>query len=283
MFIKLKDVYSADEALKAAHLDWSAEPVGLVTTNGLDVPDHKAICRSDTNKVLGVVGSRYEVLQNTQSLAICDVFSQQYQASYETAGCLREGRKVFLQMKLGGTDEVRKNDKISRFLTVLNAHDGSSSVRIYATPIRIVCQNTLNLSLRNIEYGVSIRHTESMDDRLREAFKAFNLTQAHFAKFKEMAQYLCRKQVDRIMVERFLKDLVPDTGSTRSLNQRNKIHELFEVGKGNGQDTAWDLLNGATEFSDHFRTSDPEKRLESSMVGSGAAFKQRAFELAMAL
>lgn len=283
MFLKLKDIHTAEEALKAAHLDWSAEPVELVTTNGLPVPDHQAIVRNDNNKVLGVVGNRYEVLQNTAALGICDVFSQQYGASYETAGCLREGRKVFLQLKVGSSDEIRKGDRISRFLTVLNSHDGSSAVRIFATPVRIVCQNTLNMALRNIEYGVSVRHTESMDDRLREAFKAFNLTQAHFLKFKEMAQYLSRKQCDRLMVERFLNDLMPDTGSTRNDNQRKRVIELFEGGKGNGLGSAWDLLNGATEYADHFRTSDPEKRLESAMFGSGGQLKQRAFELAMAL
>ncbi len=283
MFIKLKDVFTADEALRAAHLDWSAEPVGLMTTNGLNVPDHQAIVRNDTNKVLGIVGNRYEIFQNTQALGICDVFSQEYGASYETAGCLREGRKVFLQLKVGGTDEIRKGDKISRYLTVLNSHDGSSSVRIFACPIRIICQNTLNMALRNIEYGVSVRHTESMDDRLKEAFKAFNLTQAHFVKFKEMAQFLARKQLDRIKVERFINDLMPDTGSTRVDNQRKRVIELYEGGKGNGQGTAWDLMNGATEYVDHFRTSDPEKRLESAMLGSGGQLKQRAFELAIAL
>ena len=283
MFIKLKDIFTAGEALKAAHLDWAAEPVGLVTTNGLDVPDHKAIVHSTSKKILGIVGTRYEVLQNTAALGICDVFAQQYQATYETAGCLREGRKVFLQLKVGGADEVRKGDLISRYLTVLNSHDGSSSVRIFATPIRIICTNTLNMALRNIEYGVSVRHTESMDDRLREAFKAFNLTQAHFVKFKEMAQFLARKQCDRKMVETFLNDLMPDTGSTRNDNQRKRVIELFEGGKGNGQGSAWDLMNGATEYADHFRTSDPEKRLESAMFGSGAQLKQRAFELAMAL
>jgi len=283
MFLKLKDVHTAQDALKAAHLDWNAVPVGLVTTNGLNVPDFQAIYRDDSNKVLSVVGNRYEILQNTSALAICDIFAQKHQASYETAGCLKDGRKVFLQMQVGGADEIRKGDRISRFLTVLNTHDGSSAVRIFATPIRIVCQNTLNLALRNVEYGVNIRHTESMDDRLKEAFKAFNLTQQHFVKFKEMAIFLARKQCDSRMVEHFINDLMPDTGSTRNDNQRKRVVELFENGKGNGDGSAWSLLNGAVEFYDHFASSDPEKRLESAMFGNSSRQKQRAFELALAL
>jgi hypothetical protein len=85
------------------------------------------------------------------------------------------------------------------------------------------------------------------------------------------------------MVERFLNEVIEDTGSTRTKNQREKVRELFENGRGNSGKSAWQLYNGAVEFVDHERTSVPEKALDNVMFGSGALLKEKAFSTSLAL
>jgi hypothetical protein len=104
-----------------------------------------------------------------------------------------------------------------------------------------------------------------------------------FDVFQEKSKFLAQKLVDKQMVQRFLDEVIEDTGSTRVKNQREKVQELFESGRGNFGKSAWHLYNGATEFVDHFRSSDSKKRLDSAMFGSGALLKEKAFATALAL
>ena len=110
----------------------------------------------------------------------------------------------------------------------------------------------------------------------------FHMSTQAFEVFEEKARYLARKIVDKQMVERFLNEVI-DGSSTRAKNQREWVRELFENGRGNSGKSAWHLYNGAVEFVQYARTSDPEKSLDSAMFGTGAALAQKAFEASLVL
>jgi phage/plasmid-like protein (TIGR03299 family) len=211
------------------------------------------------------------------------VIAERHGASYEYAGVIKEGRKIFLQAKLGKSFDAVPGDTVDCYVTLVTSHDGSSSLRAFLTPIRLFCQNQLIRAIKAATTNVMLKHTSNVNERLQDALHVFKVSTDGFAIFQEKAKYLARKLVDKQMVERFLNEIVEDTGSTRAKNQKEKIHELFENGRGNTGKSAWHLYNAATEFVDHDRTSDPEKALDSAMFGSGSLLKEKAFTAAVTL
>ena len=233
--------------------------------------------------VLGVVGKDYEIIQNTSAFAFFDVVAERHGARYEYAGVIKEGRKIFLQAKLGKSFDAVPGDTVDCYVTMVTSHDGSSSLRAFLTPIRLFCQNQLIRAIKAATTNVMLKHTSQVNERLQDALRVFKVSTDGFAIFQEKAKYLARKLVDKQMVERFLRQIIEETGSTRAKNQKDNVLELFEHGRGNTGKTAWHLYNAATEYVDHQRTSDPEKSLDSSMFGSGALLKERAFSEALTL
>ena len=283
MLVKLNGVRSAEAAMDKANLMWSVEQAPLVTGNGLDIDSHKALYRSDSKKILGVVGQDYEIIQNTTAFAFFDVIAERYGARYEYAGIIKEGRKIFLQAKLGQSFEAVPGDQIDNYVTMVTSHDGSSSLRAFLSPIRLFCQNQLIRCIKAATTNVMLKHTSNVNDRLRDAMNVFRMSTKAFEIFEEKAKYLARKLVNKQMVERFLNEVIEDTGSTRAKNQKERLLELFEHGRGNTGKTAFHLYNSVTDWVDHERTSDPEKALDSAMFGSGALLKEKAFATSLAL
>jgi phage/plasmid-like protein (TIGR03299 family) len=283
MLVKLDGIKSAEEALEKSGLAWSVEQEPLITGSGISVDTHKAVLRGDNSKIIGIVGSKYEPVQNTVAFAFFDVLAEKYGCSYEYAGIIKDGKKVFLQAKLGNSFEAAPGDQVDSYITMVNAHDGSASIHAFLTPIRLFCQNQLIRALKSATTNIKFRHTPSVNDRFKEAMNVFNMSTEAFQLFEEKAKVLAQKLVDSQMVAKFLAEIVPESGSTRSNNQREKIEHLFESGRGNTGETAWHLYNAAVEYVDHERSRDAEKALDSAMFGSGAILKEKAFEAAMSL
>ncbi|MFH1761577.1 MAG: DUF932 domain-containing protein [bacterium] len=279
--IKLTDCRSVEEAFNQAGLWWYAQELGLITSDLHNITSHKAIVRSDDHKkVLGIVGKGYQIIQNHEAFSIMDVLSQRHRAVFKYCGIIDEGRKVVLQAKVGNAFDVRPGDSHEKFITAVNSFDGSSSVRIYFSAVRLFCMNQLNLSWRKRELSVSVKHTGNAESHIKEAFQIFNISNDYFSNYKEKASYLCRKIVNKNMVERFLDQVIGEAEFTRKKNQRERVEQLFVYGKGNGRGTAYDLVNGLTEWVDHERSKD---NLDSRLLGSGAALKSMAFDTALAL
>jgi phage/plasmid-like protein (TIGR03299 family) len=283
MLVELKGAKSAEEAMKLAGLDWNVEEASLLTGNGIDVDSHKALFRSDNRQILGVVGKHYEPIQNTTAFAFFDVVVEQYGASYEYAGIIKGGSKIFLQAKLKRSFDAAPGDKVDSYITLVTTHDGSASLRAFLTPIRLFCQNQLIRAIKSATTNVNLRHSSNANDRLQEALKVFQMSMFSFQVFEDRAKYLAQKLVDRQMVDRFLKEILGDSRSTRAREKREKVFELFQYGKGNTGRSAWHLYNAAAEYVDHKRSADTEKALDSGMFGSGALLKGMAFEAAMRL
>ena len=155
------------DALVYAGLDWRVEQEGVCTEDGVPIPGYKVNVRSTDHAALGIVSDRYKVVQNHEAFAFTDALLGQG-VRYETAGSLQEGRKVWLLAHMPH-EYIISGERISPYLLFSNTHDGSGAVKVALTPIRVVCNNTLNLALRTAERSWSMIHTGDIQSKMKEA------------------------------------------------------------------------------------------------------------------
>lgn len=286
---------TSEEALRVAGLDWSVATVpvlaGVPDQVPVGVEGWKAVIRLGDMKALGVVGDRYRPIQNGEAFTFFDELVGEGQAIYHTAGALDGGRRVWILAKLPGEVVVARDDVTEKFLLLTNSHDGTTSLRMFFTPVRVVCQNTLNLALsQGIGEGIAIRHTASALVRLNQAREALGIANRFYDQFGAEAQVLVRASYGDAQMKELAETILPASEgevSTRTLRAREKVVDLFENGQGHApiRGTAWAALNAVAEFTDHFRTTRgadeharAEARLTSTWFGSGAGLKRLAYE-----
>lgn len=289
---RLERPATAAEAIEAARLDFTVvkRPLKAVI-NGRqysDVPNAFATVRTDTKQVLGVVGARYEPVQNIDAFNFFDPIIDRDEACYETAGVLGRGEKIWLLAKLPDYIKVGKqNDPVEKFVLLYNSHDGSSVVRAKLTAIRVVCSNTLSVALSGAEQEVRIRHTASAADRLKQAHEILGLTNQLYQQLDYIFNRMALKKVTGSQLVEYVKTLIPDNpaaeNNTRTENMRSKIIELHDSVKDASmhRGNLFGAYNAVTEYVDHYSSQkDASKQLKSIWWGSGEILKKRAYQLA---
>lgn len=296
---RLDNPATAHEAIVAAGLDYEVELTRLATVDGVPVPQRVAAVRADTQDVLGVVSPSYVPVQNSEAFGFLDAVAAEGGISYHTAGALRRGERIWLLGKLPGEIRVRGSEDITeKFLLLSNSHDGSSSLRVFFSPIRVVCANTLAVAERGGKgEGIAIRHRGNLAYKVRAAQETLGLAMRFYDDLEGQIDLLANHYPSAAQLEAYFRSLYPDPeeGSpSRAKSARETLFALFERGMGNDipqiRHSTWAALNGVTEFVDHRRSGRgrdvddrASSRLESVWFGGGAALKARAFDLAMAM
>lgn len=162
----VKECVKSDEAIKLAGLDWDVVPMPIFDQFGRELSGYKVNTRTSDNKILGVVTDRYKVVQNAEAFAFTDALLGEG-VRYETAGSLASGKRVWMLARLENTTIAEEN--IDPYLVFTNCHDGTGAVRVAITPVRVVCQNTLNLALQNATRHWSCAHKGDIESKLEEA------------------------------------------------------------------------------------------------------------------
>lgn len=309
---------TSEEAIVKAGLDWEVEKKEIFTKDGMTlseggvlvpsekmvvVPGHYAVVRKTDGCPLGVVGERYTPLQNRAAFAFFDEVVGTHDALYETAGSLRNGKIIWIMSKLPGHvgwDE----DPIEMWLVLSNAHDGSRQLFLMATPIRVVCMNTLNIAISSAAANVEVRHTSGIMDRIVDAREALGLTTMYFEQMGEVMKSLKEFRMTEEETKKYVYGLFPLkvknedklTGFEDVMNVElgpriktyiEKVIELTETGKGTDipgvKGSAYGAFNAAVEFADHWQpvkgnAEALNRKLDSIWFGSAARFKQRAFD-----
>lgn len=298
------------EAIIEAGLDWTVGKAPVLYRNQLAFEktfDGRSVSyRMDNGHPLGIVSDDFPVVQNKDAGRILDAVVGEVGAHYHTAGYLGDGQKVWMLIKLPGVLRVVGDDVVEKFLLCANGHDGSLSFWIMETPIRVVCQNTLMAAIgqKNANAFRAV-HSSKMEldvrlirQKLGYANEKFNhLEQAYQAMAKKtMLPYrdsgyteYFKKVIDypepTMPKDKFLPAV--DEASTRMKNRLNDLLDLFEKGKGTElpgvKGTVWGAYNAVTEYADFFNGKSNEKRATSTLFGSGAQMKARAFDLALEL
>ena len=164
---RVNEALNSEEALTAAGLDWNVIQEPIYTETEELIEGYKANVRDTDRQVLGVVTDRYKIVQNQEAFAFTDELLGEG-VRYETAGSLQGGRKVWLLAHLPH-EYIISGERISPYLVFFNSHDGSGAIKAAITPIRVVCQNTLNLALSTAKRSWSMIHTGDIKGKMQEA------------------------------------------------------------------------------------------------------------------
>ena len=169
----ISDAPTSEYAIRLAELDWDVIPKPIYDEFGRELPGYKVNMRSSDNMALGIVTDRYRIVQNKEAFAFTDELLG-HGVRYETAGSLASGKRVWMLARMENTTIAEEN--IDPFLVFTNSHDGTGAIRVAITPVRVVCQNTLNLALSQASRHWSCVHKGDIQSKLEEA--RFTLTSA---------------------------------------------------------------------------------------------------------
>ena len=162
----IADAPTSADAIKIAGLDWDVIPKPIFDEFGRELPGYKVNMRSSDNLPLGIVTDRYKIVQNSEAFAFTDELLG-CGVRYETAGSLASGKRVWMLARMENT--LLAEEEIAPYLVFTNAHDGTGAIRVAITPVRVVCQNTLNLALAQAERHWSCVHKGDIKSKLEEA------------------------------------------------------------------------------------------------------------------
>jgi len=287
-------VFSQDEAVTTAQMlqganlaNWNVqlESVSdLLADNYTTVSDNYLVVRDNPQiagqkDVLSVVGSRYKTVQNEDLFAFADnIHDGNPDVVWESAGSLKNGRVVYGSMAIPRSmilDPQGANDETKLYLIVWTSHDGSVAVQSAITPVRVMCQNTLNLAMRKAKQSFKIRHTQTVDGKISAAREALGLTFAYFDEFEKEAQELFALEVNNKKFSEIINKIYPKPemdkkGSIKKWeNKVVLLDELYHNSPTNAniKGTAWGVVNALTERLDYYRTARKGSG-ESLMAGA---------------
>lgn len=281
---------SAD-ALRIAGLDWDVVQEPIYTKSNEQVKGYKANVRDCDRKVLGVVSDRYKVVQNADAFSFTDELLGKG-VRYETAGSLQEGRKVWLLARLP-QEYIIAGERISPYLVFSNTHDGSGSVKVAVTPVRVVCNNTLNLALSTADRSFSMIHTGKIQDKIQEAKDTLFMAEKYMDCLGSEFEQLRRQKVTDAQVKEFIELLLPMEKDAATIQGRNIIKlrrdmeqryydapDLQKVGN-----NAYRFINAVSDFATHSsplrRTANYNENLFARTV-DGNPLIDRAYQLVKA-
>ena len=216
--------------------------------------------------VLSVVGNKYKTVQNEELFAFADNVLDSNSAKWESAGSLKKGKIVFGSLDIPKEivlDPQGVNDKTKLYLIVWTSHDGSVAVQAAITPVRVVCQNTLNIAMRTAKQSFKIRHTQTAEGRIVQARQALGLTFAYADEFQKQANELFQQSITDKQFSDLIRNLYPKpeeaskAALTRWENKVVLIDDLYHNSPTNNsiKGTAWGAFNAFTERLDYYRSS----------------------------
>jgi phage/plasmid-like protein (TIGR03299 family) len=288
---------TTEEAIRCAGLDWEVKLVPLTAKldgEELQDIDRWATVRATDRKVLGTVGGTYRPLQNVDAFKFFQPALDAGEAHLETAGSLREGRRVWVLARLKQDPiEIVPGDAVMSYILLSNGHDGSMAVRAGFSSIRVVCANTLAAAHEGqASKLLRVRHTENTAKTLDEVRDIMDLGRREFVASTEKMRALARKGVNVEDLKEYVRLVFqPKVTMTTETEQKakcdrlmGKIIPLFEVGRGNDmpgvKGTMWAAYNAVNEYLGWERGRN-DTRLDSLWFGDGANVNRRAFDLAL--
>ena len=288
---KVEDAPTSVDALRLAGLDWNVMQESIFTETGDAIAGYRVNIRDRDRKVLGVVSDRYKIIQNREAFAFTDTLLG-YGVRYETAGSLKEGKRVWLLARLP-REYIIAEEQISPYLVFSNSHDGSGAVRVALTPIRVVCNNTLNLALATASRSWSMIHKGNVKDKMQEAKNTLFMAEAYMESLGEEFERLRWMKVTDSQVAEYVEKLLPlekDVTETREKNtlklREDILRRYYDApdlrGVGNN---AYRFINAVSDFATHVqplrRTANYNENLFARTM-DGNPMIDRAYQLVKA-
>lgn len=252
----VENAVNSAEALELAGLDWEVNSRPIYTDNGIQIPGYIANTRSSDNKVLGVVSDKYKIVQNKEAFAFTDSLLDN-EAKYVTAGSLRGGKNVWMLAQLPRTKIL--GDDVDQYLCFTNTHDGTGAVRVFTTPVRVVCNNTLNLALNTAKRSWSCRHMGNMESKMHEATRTLELANKYMEELATMADQLANTTVTDERLYQIVAEMFPVDEAKQSHRQLANMEQAkreFMVAYympdiKQFRNTAWGCINAMADMVAH--------------------------------
>lgn len=299
---------TAEEGIRSAKLDWRVgkKPMYAVA-DGIyhAVPGQYAVVREDLwdsedCPIFATVSNTYVPLQNAEAFGFFDGLIEQNTATYETAGALGQGERVWVLAKLKGDFAVAGVDELKQYVLLANGHNAATSVRVLLTPVRVVCQNTLNWALSDAKIEFRVSHGPQMHRKLDLAAQQLTRIIEQYSLLHSRFDSMARRQMVHRDLPNYLETVFPlpsqgrftDRNFEKAVDEvnvtRKKCERLFEEGLGNGdpviRGSLWAAYNGVIQWTDH---QAPYKnrfhRFNSLFFGEGSRVKSRALASALRL
>ena len=260
---RVSEAPDSQRSLIVAGLNWNVVQEPVYTGENERIEGYKVNVRDTDRKVLGVVSDRYKIVQNREAFAFTDELLGEG-VRYETAGSLQNGRKVWMLARMPH-EYIISGERISPYMVFFNSHDGSGAIKVALTPIRVVCQNTLNLALSTAKRSWSMIHTGNIQGKMQEARDTLFLAETYMDHLGKEFENLRKKKLTDKQVLDFINLLLPvDESATpqqvknvKRLQEDMKLRyfeapDLKDVGN-----NAYRFINAVSDFATH---SNPLRR-----------------------
>jgi len=257
--------------------------------------DRHVLFRSDTKAPIAVVSDRYKIVQPAEVLDFFASLTSQQGMTLETAGVLFEGARYWALARLPLDFSLAGGDVVNGYTLLATSADGSIATTAQVTSVRVVCNNTLSLSMsEKAKHCVKVRHSTTFD---ANAVKVdLGLTAESWDEFRADAEALSRKRLSKATAVQILVEALSDIDALRAgkpietLPNARVMGEIIALynGKARGSQlasatsTAWGLVNACTEYFDHHAGRGQDSRLASSWFGENAKRKQKVLASALA-
>jgi phage/plasmid-like protein (TIGR03299 family) len=275
-------------ALTLAGLDWRVIQKNLLTEDRIGVPGFKANLRDSDQQVLGIVTDRYTVVQNEEAFAFTDALLGEG-VRYETAGSLQNGRRTWILAKLPQR-YIISGDEITPYLVFMNSHDGTGAIKAAMTPIRVVCQNTLNLALSTAKRSWSTNHVGDIKGKMDDARNTLLYADQYMAELGKAIDAMNQQKLSDRQVYEYIDALFPLIDNATGQQRKNLLRmkedvkaryfdapDLQHVGK-----NAYRFVNAVSDFATHakpIRTRANYREALFARTVDGNAMIDRAYRM----
>jgi phage/plasmid-like protein (TIGR03299 family) len=204
--VRVEEAMTSADAIRLAGLDWTIESRPVFDQDGKIISGYKANTRSSDGTVMGIVSGRYQIVQNQDAFDFTDSLIGEG-IRYETAGSLHGGKKIWLLGRM--PERYILGDKFEPYICFTNTHDGTGAVRACMTPVRVVCNNTLNLALSGAKRAWSTPHLGNIQAKLQEARTTLQIADEYLTKLDEEADRLANEKLSEGEVEQVITLMLP--------------------------------------------------------------------------
>ena len=285
--VEVHNDLTPDQMLVKAGLDWTVDKIpSFININGEQIETgQQALVRSSDNSILSMVSDDWNPCQNHEAFEFFNDFVMEGDMEMHTAGSLKQGKNVWALAKVKDSFEILGGDKVESYLLFSNPHEYGRCIDIRFTPIRVVCNNTLTLSLAGkSDLMVRLNHRSKFDAAMVK--QTLGIAQKKMGSYKEMAEFLSSKQYTSETVVEYLKEVFPSLTKKDNSILSRPAAQAFEVletqpGAEFGKNTFWQAFNATTFVVDHVLGHKPETRLHSAWYGDNRKRKLVALEKAV--
>ena len=274
------------QMMQKAGVDWEVEQQKIVTESGIEINDKVALVRTSDNTLLDVTGKDWKPVQNEEAFTFFSEFVAAGDMEMHTAGSLKDGQLVWALAKTNESFELFKGDVTENYFLFTNPHQFGKAINIRMTPIRVVCNNTLTLSLSaKSDSMITVNHRKEFNED--EVKDALGIAREKMQQYKSMAEFLGSKRYSADNVVNYFNEVFgsPAKSDNKIFTSRNAklAHENLQEQPGAefAEGSWWQAFNSVTHMTDHLQGRSTDGRLTSAWYGRNRKVKLKALDKAL--